>query len=933
MQASASPSPRPEPPVARPGRPWFRALNRSRSGTPPDGVALAATERKVRAGFATALACLVVVGLFSLRAVATLREDAGRVAHTRTAIGAIERIFSENTDAQNGHRGYAVTGDESYLEPYFRAVRTLPGYLRQVRILTEDNPGQQQRLATLSSLVDEQLRIGRDVIEARRQRGYEGARELMLTRQGKRIHDQIRGLVAAMKEAEEILLAGRETRAARSAALTRIVIVGGSTLAFGFVGLALLAIRRDFGGRRQAEDALRRSEEDLAVTLHSIGDAVLATDPAGNITRMNRVAEQLTGWTLAEAAGRPIARVFHIINEETRAAAPIPVDDVLATGKIHGLANHTVLVARDGTERAIADSAAPIRDSGGQVSGVVLVFRDVTAERAADLRLSRALDELARERARLRFIFDSVPVGISFTSVEPDGNRLRLINDAHLRICGVTREQVDDPATYVRITHADDREIQAHLTRQVDAGIIDRYSLDKRYLQPDGRVTWVQLSFLRQSHPDGRRDNLIIVVDITERRKAQEQMQRNNAHLRALFESLPGLYLVLTPDLTIVTATDSYLKATLSRREAIVGRGLFEVFPDNTSDPTATGASNLRTSLDRVRQSRTSDTMAIQRYDLRRSDGTFEERFWSPINSPMLGADGRIEYIIHRVEDVTDFVRKKPAGEAASDATMRARLEQMEAEVFQSSQAVQTAHQQLHAAYAELESFSYSVSHDLRAPLRHIQGYIGLLNREGDAQLSEKGRRYVKTIADAAREMGQLIDDLLAFSKMGRSELRETSVDLAAQAEELRRNFEFTDRGRNIRWTVAPLPRVQGDAGMLKQVLANVLGNAVKYTRGREPAEITLGTAGEEDGRLVLFVRDNGAGFDMKYADKLFGVFQRLHRAEEFEGTGIGLATVRRIITRHGGRTWAQSAPDAGATFFFTLRPATPLPPGPGKTP
>jgi light-regulated signal transduction histidine kinase (bacteriophytochrome) len=169
--------------------------------------------------------------------------------------------------------------------------------------------------------------------------------------------------------------------------------------------------------------------------------------------------------------------------------------------------------------------------------------------------------------------------------------------------------------------------------------------------------------------------------------------------------------------------------------------------------------------------------------------------------------------------------------------------------------------------------------------------------------------------------MGDLIDDLLEFSRMGRAEMREASVDLDALVREAISQLEMATEGRNIAWQVPSLPRVVGDAPMLRQVFANLLGNAVKYSQPRAAAQIEIGCAGEEDGRAIMFVRDNGVGFDMRYADKLFGVFQRLHRADEFEGTGIGLASMRRIIDRHGGRVWAEGKPGAGATFYFTLRP------------
>jgi PAS domain S-box-containing protein len=226
---------------------------------------------------------------------------------------------------------------------------------------------------------------------------------------------------------------------------------------------------------------------------------------------------------------------------------------------------------------------------------------------------------------------------------------------------------------------------------------------------------------------------------------------------------------------------------------------------------------------------------------------------------------------------------------------------------------------QLEAANKELEAFSYSVSHDLRAPLRHVDGYVGRLAKAAGDKLDEKSRRYLGIISDAAKEMGRLIDDLLVFSRMGRTEMEQEMVELKELAEGAILGLRQEAQSRNIHWKKGQLPAVFGDAAMLRQVWVNLLSNAVKYTRPRDPAEIEIGCAGETDGEVVVFVRDNGVGFEMEYADKLFGVFQRLHPADQFEGTGIGLANVRRIVQRHGGRTWAEGKVDQGATFYFSL--------------
>jgi signal transduction histidine kinase len=226
---------------------------------------------------------------------------------------------------------------------------------------------------------------------------------------------------------------------------------------------------------------------------------------------------------------------------------------------------------------------------------------------------------------------------------------------------------------------------------------------------------------------------------------------------------------------------------------------------------------------------------------------------------------------------------------------------------------------QLEAANKELEAFSYSVSHDLRAPLRHIDGYVDLVRKGPGAAMDEKGQRYLATISDSAKQMGRLIDDLLVFSRMGRAELRQTTVDFNALAEETIDGLKADLNGRKVEWKKGPLPKVTGDAAMFRQVFVNLLSNAVKYTGPRDPAVIEIGCTNGTTDEVTVFVRDNGVGFDMEYAGKLFGVFQRLHSSDDFEGTGIGLANVRRIIQRHGGRTWAEGKVDAGSTFYFSL--------------
>lgn len=369
---------------------------------------------------------------------------------------------------------------------------------------------------------------------------------------------------------------------------------------------------------------------------------------------------------------------------------------------------------------------------------------------------------------------------------------------------------------------------------------------------------------------------------------------RQTENLRRVFEAVPGAYLILRPDLVIVGVTDAYLRATMTERGAIVGRPLFEVFPDEPGDTAATGARNLRASLDRVIADLEPDTMPLQRYPIRRPDGSWEDRDWLPTNSPVL-VGGRLAYIVHAVEDVTALEEAR--------RSLGSKSAHLEALVFTRAAEIDENNRRLAAAIREREAFSYSVSHDLAAPMREIVCAAETLRAEiGD-------NPHLTRIIDAVGRGQQLRDDLLRLSQAERASLHRERVDLSAVARSV---------GDDLLRTSAPAVfNVQSglvadaDPGLLRIALENLLGNAWKFTATVERV-IDVGRDGG-----AFFVRDNGVGFKTEDAGRIFEAFTRLR--SDIAGTGIGLATVRRIVERHGGSVWAEGEPGKGATVWFSF--------------
>ena len=407
---------------------------------------------------------------------------------------------------------------------------------------------------------------------------------------------------------------------------------------------------------------------------------------------------------------------------------------------------------------------------------------------------------------------------------------------------------------------------------------------------------------------------------------------------RLLFERSPGLYLVLDSHLFITAVSDNYLAATMTQRADIVGQHLFDVFPENPRDAEATGVRNLRSSLERVLRERVPDSMAVQKYELRRPNGELEERYWSPVNTPILGKDGEVQHIIHCVEDVTEYFRLRrsndekfrvaavqreratPIEPNGLSGTEHLGIINQELKLANEELAVRTA--QLNDALQTMETFTYSIAHDLRSPLRALVTFSSMVHDECGEGLEEHGRDYLRRIKEAAFRMDRLISDLLVYGRLTHVEATAVPLSLEHAVAKVIQDLAAELRSRNAQVDVEPsLPTIIGSPVLLNHVIVNVVDNALKFVPAERRPCIHIYSTQSED-RVRLHIRDNGLGIAPEYHPKIFNLFTRLHKTSEYSGTGIGLALVKKAMERMLGKVGLESTPGTGSSFWLEFRAA-----------
>jgi PAS domain S-box-containing protein len=704
----------------------------------------------------------------------------------------------------------------------------------------------------------------------------------------------VRALHGETADNIEMVVQTIHSRAGRLLNMTGRPIRGGDGRILGGV-----AVFQDVTERRRAENSLlRASEERLRLAVEGAQDyAIFMLDPHGRVVTWNAGAERIKRYRADEIIGQHFS-CFYTDEAIKRGWPDLELARAAAEGRFE---DEGWRVRKDGTEFWANVIFTPFRDEAGNLEGFLKVTRDLTEQKRAEDAICKLNEEL-EERVRQR----TAELSETTESLQQSEGRLRLfveyapaavaMFDREMRYLVVSRRWIAD-------YYLGDRPIIGHSHYEVFPGLPERWKEihrrclagavercdDDRFLRSDGREEWLRWEIHPWHDDHGEIGGIFVFSEVITARKQAEQK------FRLAVESAANGVLMINAEGRIDLINAQTEKLFGYARDELLGQEVELLVPTRFQERhreyrhgffASPAARPLGTGRDLYGQ---------------RKDGS---EFPAEIGlMPIETEEGRL--VLVAIVDITE--RKRAQEEIRKFGAI---LEQRVAE--------RTA--LLEAANKELEAFSYSVSHDLRAPLRAIDGFSRIVMEDYASALPEEAKTYLQDVRANTQRMGELVDDLLAFSRLSRQPVKKECLETDRIVKQCLEELQSQQNGRRVEIRVGELPTCQADPSLLKQVWFNLISNAFKYTGKRQTATIEIGCrAGAEPSESVYFIKDNGVGFDMRYAHKLFGVFQRLHRIEDYEGTGVGLAIVQRIIHRHGGRIWTEAAPDQGATFFFTL--------------
>jgi PAS domain S-box-containing protein len=826
--------------------------------------------RRVQLMFGSAIVCLLALSAIAYHGMVVSGESDQWVRHTHTVLDQLHDLQSAMRGVESSYRGFVLTSNESYVAAYRASIATVTQDEDSIRDLTVDNPAQQSRLPALEKLIGQKIQFGETVIGLRRTTGLEAAATAVQTGPGQQIMDDFQQVLREMQDEELRLLVQRDADAERHVGQTQTVLILGTILGMLVAAAAGWNVQRDTFGRELAEQARKDSGAKYRGIMEAAPDAMVVVDRIGKIVLLNARAENEFGYRRDELLGQqvktiiPVGFAERLIADGTRSAAEALAQQIGTGIELSGR-------RKNGSEFPIEIMLSPLESAEGML--VTAAIRDISVRKAAE-------KHLGQMEGRYRGLLEAAPDAM--VVVDRIG-KIVLLNARAENEFGYRRDELlgQQVKTIIPVGFAErliadgTRSAAEALAQQIGTGI----ELSGRRKNGSEFPIEIMLSPLESA------EGILVTAairDISVRKAAEKHLGQMEGRYRGLLEAAPDAIVVVDRVGKIVLLNARAENEFGYRRDELLGQQVMTIIPQGFAE---------RLIADGLRSAEAALAQQIGtgiELSGRRKDGS--EFPIEIMLSPLESAEGIL---------VTAAIR---------DITTRKTAElQLLSKVGE-----------LNRSNLELGQFAYIASHDLQEPLRMVASYTQLLSRRYKGRLDSDADEFIAFAVDGAGRMQRLIQDLLAYSRVGTkgSDLLETSSEEAMQQSLINLREAIRESGALV--THDPMPAVLADETQLVQLFQNLIGNAIKYQKPGEP-RIHISAAMDGGKKWIFSVKDNGLGIDPQYFERIFGMFQRLHKRDEFAGTGIGLAICKKIVERHGGSISVESAPGQGSTFRFAL--------------
>lgn len=838
--------------------------------------------QKLRLFFVAALFGILFICIAAYQSNRAFRHSLANESQAREIINQSEKILSAIKDIESGTRGYVLTRDTSYLRPLNQVQQNIFSRMALLDSLFHLDVSQKKNIDSLRFYVNKCLSLTKKTISTRDRDGLAAAIDLIGEKSRKETRNHIKTITSDIQAIEGMQLHERQNENDKTLLTLNVRVAFLFLLLTSILGIGFYGVNLYYTARQKSLAEIRSLYDDAPCGYHSL-------DKSGVFTQMNSTELAWLGYTRKEVVGK-----MNISNLLTPESAQ-KFEELFKRFKKEGIIKDEELefVRKDGTAFPVLTNATAVKDTHGNfVSCRATVFdiadrkkfesevKDINA--SLEYKISERTKELQRNTQRFKSLIENINDAIL---VIDDRGILVYQSPAMERIGGYSKEETFGKQVG-QFIHPDDvedlRNTLAYLVDKPNLPVIKQY----RKKHKKGHYIWIEGTIINKLGDENIKGFIANYRDITERKEAEENLSRSQKIYRTIASNIPNSAILMFDKEERYLFVDGEVMMTLGYRKAEMEGKLAK------------------------------DVLAPKVYEL--IQPLYEQALSGKKYTHQISIPGNHDFLLQFAplydENGSIYAAINIAIEITEINEAHRQIQKMNEEL---EERVNQRTEQLEIAKKDLEAFSYSVSHDLRSPLRVIDGFAEVLNEDYAQMLDDEGRKTINVIRSNAGYMGRLIDNLLDLSRMGRQALHLSQTDMRELVNDVVAEMNLSESFKG-EISIANLPVALCDHELMKQVWINLISNAVKYSGKVLLPVIEIGFT-EEEGNTIYFVKDNGAGFDMQFATKLFGVFQRMHRVTEFEGTGVGLALVHQIISRHGGKIWVNAKIDQGATFFFTL--------------